>query len=246
MAAASVADEEEAAAADLTEEDLAGAAAASAAAELPEIGDMPFLTADEKQRIERAVEAAEERTAAELVTVIAASSGRYLYLPTLAAAAATLLLSGLALVAPVPFAFTIQQFYLGQVIGFVVLYGLCRWWPIRRRLAPRHIQRGRARLRAHELFLDLGLAATRDRTGVLFFVSVAERYVEIIADRGVSSLIDDAVWKDTVTDFTAAVRQGRIADGFLEAIEASTRILAERLPRGPYDTNELPNRLVVL
>lgn len=207
---------------------------------------MPFLTASDKQRIERAVEAAEERTAAEFVTVIARSSGDYLYLPTLAAAAATLLASGLALVAPWPSTFTLRQFYLGQVLGFVAIYGLCRWWPIRRRLAPRHIQREQARRRAHELFLDLSLAATRDRTGVLFFVSVAERYVEVIADRGVSRVVDDAVWANIVTDFTAAVRQGRITEGFLEAIEACGRVLGERLPRGPADVNELPNRLVEL
>lgn len=207
---------------------------------------MPFLTADDKQRIEHAVKAAEERTSAEFVTVIARTSGEYLYLPTLAAASATLLFSGLALVVPLPFGFTIEQFFVSQVIGFVALYGLCRWWPVRRRLVPRNRQRARARLRAHELFLDLGLAATRDRNGVLFFVSVAEHYVEIIADRGVSSLIDDAVWKDTVANFTAAVCQGRITDGFLETIEACTRVLAERLPRRPGDIDELPNRLVEL
>jgi putative membrane protein len=218
----------------------------SAAAELPEIGDMPFLTADDIRRIERAVEAAEERTAAEFVTVIAHSSGSYFYLPTLAAAAATLLLSGVALVLPSPFTFTIGQFYIGQVVGFIALCGLFQWSPARRRIVPRDVQRDRARLRAHELFLDLGLVATRDRTGVLFFVSVAEHYVEIIADRGVSSVVDDEVWMSIVADFTSAVRQGRIATGFLDTIEACTHVLAERLPRTPGDINELPNRLVEL
>jgi putative membrane protein len=227
-------------------EDSAAAEEVSAAAELPEIGDMPFLAAADIRRIERAVEAAEERTAAEFVTVIAHSSGSYLYLPTLAAAAATLLLSGVALVLPSPFTFTIGQFYLGQVVGFVALCGLFQWSPVRRRMVPRHVQRDRARLRAHELFLDLGLVGTRDRTGVLFFVSLAERYVEIIADRGVSSIVDDNLWMSIVADFTSAVRQGRIAEGFLETIEACTRVLAERLPRTPGDINELPNRLVQL
>jgi putative membrane protein len=207
---------------------------------------MPFLTERDRKRIEDAVKAAEQRTAAEFVTVIARASGNYLYLPTLAAAVAALFLSGLALAVPWPFTFTIRQFYLGQVVGFVALYGLFHWWPVRRRLVPRDLQRARARLRAHELFLDLGLAATRDRTGVLFFVSVAEHYVEIIADRGVSSVVDDAIWAKIVAEFTAAVRQGRIAEGFLGAIDACTRVLAERLPRGPGDVNELPNRLVEL
>jgi putative membrane protein len=203
---------------------------------------MPFLTESDTERIEQAVEAAEGHTAAEFVTVIAGASGHYLYLPTLAAAAAMLLLSGIALVVPWPFPVTVGQFYVGQVLGFISFCGLFRWWPVRRRLVPRHIQRERARHRAHQTFLDLGLASTRDRTGVLFFVSVAEHYVEIITDRGVGSVVDDRVWANTVSHFAATVRQGRIADGVVDAVNACARVLAERLPPRAGDVNELPNR----
>jgi putative membrane protein len=203
---------------------------------------MPFLTENDTERIEQAVVAAEGQTAAEFVTVIAGASGHYLYLPTLHAVAAMLLLSGIALIVPWPLPVTVGQFYVGQVLGFIILYGLFRWWPVRRRLVPRQIQRERAQHRAHQTFLDLGLAATRDRTGVLFFVSAAEHYVEIITDRGVRSVVDDAVWANTIAEFTAAVRQGRIADGLVDAVGACARVLAERLPPRPGDVNELPNR----
>jgi putative membrane protein len=203
---------------------------------------MPFLTENDTERIEQAVAAAEGQTAAEFVTVIAGASGHYLYLPTLAAVAAMLLLSGIALIVPWPFPVTVGQFYVGQVLGFITLYGLFRWWPVRRRLVPRQIQRERARHRAHQTFLDLGLADTRDRTGVLFFVSAAEHYVEIITDRGVRSVVDDSLWANTIAEFTAAVRQGRIADGLVDAVGACAKVLAERLPPRPGDVNELPNR----
>jgi putative membrane protein len=203
---------------------------------------MPFLTENDAERIEQAVAAAEGQTAAEFVTVIAGASGHYLYLPTLAAVAAMLLLSGVALIVPRPLPVTIVQFYIGQVLVFIALYGLFRWWPVRRRLVPRHIQRERARHRAHQTFLDLGLADTRDRTGVLLFVSVAEHYVEIITDRGVRSVVDDSVWANTIAEFTATVRRGRIADGFVEAVNACARVLTERLPPRTGDVNELPNR----
>jgi putative membrane protein len=205
---------------------------------------MAFLSEEERQQIEAAVAAAETRTAAELVTVIARASGNYLYLPTLTAAVATLLLSGLALAVPWPFTLTVGEFYAAQVCGFIALNLLCRWRPLRHRLVPRGAQRDRARLRAHQLFLDLGLAATRDRTGVLFYVSVAERYVEIITDRGVRAVVDDTVWARTVADFTLLVRQGRIAEGFLLAIGAATDVLAERLPVQPGDRNELSNQVI--
>ena len=98
--------------------------------------------------------------------------------------------------------------------------------------------------RAHQLFLDLGLASTRDRTGVLFFVSAAEHYVEIIADRRVRESVDDATWERTIADFAATVREGRIADAFVAAIDSCTEVLAVHLPPRPGDINELPNRLI--
>ena len=200
----------------------------------------------DRERIEATVAAAEGRTAAEFVTAIARASGSYLYLPTLAAVAAVFALSGLALLVPWPFRVTVSEFYIGQVAVFVLFYLIFRWPPVRHRLVPRAAQRRGARVHAHQLFLDLGLASTRDRTGVLFFVSVAEHYVEIIADRGVRESVDDATWERTIADFAATVREGRIADAFVAAIENCTEVLAVHLPPRPGDTNELPNRLIEL
>ena len=207
---------------------------------------MTFLDEIDRQRIEAAVAEAEKRTAAELVTVVARDCGDYLHLPTLVAAVTTLLLSGVALLIPWPWHVTVAEFYVGQVIGFILLYVIFAWRPLRHRLVPRPIQHHRASTRAHQIFLDLGLAATRGRTGVMFFVSANEHYVEILTDRGVREVVPDAVWTDIVARFGEAVRQRRIADGFIEAIAACTQVLAERLPPPPDDRNELPNRLVEL
>jgi len=205
---------------------------------------MAFLDEIDRQRIETAIADAEQRTSAELVTVIARDCGEYLFLPTLLAAVATLLIAGVVLLIPWPIQLTVAEFYIGQVVVFIVLYLLLAWRPLRHRLVPRAVQRHRAGIRAHQMFLDLGLAATRDRTGVMFFVSACEHYVEILTDRGVRESVPDAVWTDIVTRFGGAVRQQRIADGFVEAITACTEVLAEKLPRRPDDENELSNRLV--
>lgn len=205
---------------------------------------MAFISNADRQRIEDAVAAAERRTTCEFVTVVADASGEYLHLPTLIAAALVLVLSGLALLLPLPMSFT--QFYAGQVIGFVALAWLFRWRPIRMRLVPRSIQRRQAHLLAHEQFLDLGLSSTTNRTGVLLFVSVAERYVEIIVDRGVQAKVETTAWKRIVGEFVTYVRTGRVADGFVQAIEASARVLSAPFPWHEGDRNELPNRLIEL
>lgn len=203
---------------------------------------MPFLDEADKSRIEEAVRQAEKRTSGEFVTVIAAKSSDYLYLPTLAAAGIVLLLSGLILL--LPFEPRIDLFYAGQVAAFILLALAFRWPPLKMALVPRSLQEERARRHAHQLFLDLGLSSTKDRTGVLLFVSVAEHYVEIIADRGIQEHVDPAVWDRIVVNFTTKVRAGRVADGFIDAIAACTEVMAEHHPWRPGDINELPNRLI--
>ncbi len=203
---------------------------------------MPFLDEADKSRIEEAVRQAEKRTSGEFVTVIAAKSSDYLYLPTLAAAGIVLLLSGLILL--LPFEPRIDLFYAGQVTAFILLALAFRWPPLKMALVPRSLQEERARRHAHQLFLDLGLSSTKDRTGVLLFVSVAEHYVEIIADRGIQEHVDPAVWDRIVVNFTTKVRAGRVADGFIDAIAACTEVMAEHHPWRPGDINELPNRLI--
>lgn len=203
---------------------------------------MPFLDEADKSRIEEAVRQAEKRTSGEFVTVIAAKSSDYLYLPTLAAAGIVLLLSGLILL--LPFEPRIDLFYAGQVTAFILLALAFRWPPLKMALVPRSLQEERARRHAHQLFLDLGLSSTKDRTGVLLFVSVAEHYVEIIADRGIQEHVDPAIWDRIVVNFTTKVRAGRVADGFIDAIAACTEVMAEHHPWRPGDINELPNRLI--
>lgn len=205
---------------------------------------MEFLTDSDRARIEAAIAAAERRTTAEFITVIARASDGYRYLPTLIAACATFVLSGLALLLPLDFGHT--AFYAGQVLTFMTLALAFRWPPLKMRMVPRAIREERARLLAHEQFLDLGLSATRARTGIMLFVSVAERYVEIIADSGIQQHLDDAFWQRIIADFVASVRAGRIADGFVAAIEACTEAVAAHHPWRPDDANELPNRLVEL
>ena len=203
---------------------------------------MAFLGEKDRRRIEAAISEAESRTSCEFVTVIAAASGRYRYMPTLIAISAVFVLSGLLLLLPITISF--GAFYTGQVFGFIVLALGLNWRPLRFRVVPRSVQRRQAHLLAHEQFLDLGLSSTSGRTGLMLFVSVAERYVEIIADRGIRQHVDDTAWQAIVDAFISQVRARCIADGFVEAITACTKILADPFPWREDDQNELPNQLI--
>jgi putative membrane protein len=111
---------------------------------------------------------------------------------------------------------------------------------------PLSIKRTLASQLAREQFFARGLHLTRGRTGVLVFVSVAERYVEILADAGINEKVGKAEWAEIVAAFVSRVSQGQTVVGFVRAVDAVGDVLATHFPGGRSDTNELPDRLFVI
>jgi putative membrane protein len=205
---------------------------------------MAFLSEQESQDIAQAIAAVEARTRGELVTVVARAADDYLFFPLLWAALLALAIPG-ALVLSGSAVMT-EYAYEAQVTGFLLLALLFNQAPMKRRLIPRALQRSRAHRLAVEQFFAQNLHHTAERTGVLIFVSVAERYVEILADQGIHARVPAGAWDGVVADFTGAVRAGRVAEGFHRAVKACGDLLVEHFPAGPGDKNELPNRLIEL
>jgi putative membrane protein len=198
----------------------------------------------ERERILEAVRTAEARTRAEFITVIAPVSDSYLTMPLLVASALALLVPGIGWLVEVSEDFAVL--YAVQLAVFAAAVVALRWPPLTMLVVPPSAQEHRARRLALEQFLLRGLHATPERTGVLFFVSVAEHYVEIIADAGAHSAVTPGTWEAIVDVFTAKVRTGEVAAGYVAAITAVADALAEKLPRRPGDANLVADRLIEL
>jgi len=200
------------------------------------------LTTDERKAIGDAIRAAEQRTCGQIVCVLARSSSDYSAVPIQWAAV-------LALIVPWPLIYftqlTVQRIFLAQIIVFILAGLILSWSPLRMALVPRAVQRARAHRGAIEQFFLRGLANTRHRCGVLIFVSMAEHYVRIVADQGVAAKVAQSEWKDAVDALTGHMRHGRIAAGFIAAIERCGAVLAAHAP--PDGTpDQLPDRIFVL
>lgn len=204
---------------------------------------MTLLSKNDQQAVTAAISAVERETDAELVTVLTAQSDNYSYIPLLWAGILALLVPGAAN-------------YVGSWLGadtlllvqwgtFILLSLLFRIPGINTRLIPRQVRYWRASNLARRQFLEQNLHHTKGATGVLIFVSEAERYVEILVDQGIADVLDNAVWEGIVADFTAKVRQGQTRQGFLDCIAACGRLLQEHVP-ATHERNELPNHLVIL
>jgi putative membrane protein len=205
---------------------------------------MAFLTEREKQQLRDAIRQAEAKTHGEIVTVIAFASGNYFYYPTLWAAVLAIL-SPVMLLA-LPWSLGPLGIVELQLLVFVLLAVGLRWAPIKRRLVPRDQQHLYCARRAREQFLIQNLHTTRDRTGVLLYVSVFEQHVELLADAGIHARVPEGAWNALIRRFTARIQDGQIGDGFVEAVNANGAHLATHFPADGTNPNELPDHLVEL
>ncbi len=99
---------------------------------------------------------------------------------------------------------------------------------------------------ANKQFLNLGLQTTKTKQAIMFFVSIDEKYVEIITDSAIKEKIDDKYWQEIVNIFIEDVKKNQLADGYLKAIKSCNEILIKNFPIKDDDENELSNEVIEL
>lgn len=103
-----------------------------------------------------------------------------------------------------------------------------------------------ARARSLELFSLLHVWDTEENTGVLIYVQLADRHLEIVADRGIAKLIEQSQWDAICRRMEGAFAQGRYDEGALAGIAEVTALLERHFPAGEQNPDELPDAPVVL
>ena len=219
-----------------------------------------LISHHDHRRVSDAVEAAERHTAGEIVTAVAARSDAYhdaalhwavlamLGVPAVFALRpgwATALWEAVAggwsaVPAGAPYVLVLA---LGTLTFLIVRLLLSRM-PLRMALTPGATKTRRVRRQALALFRVGAERRTRGRTGVLIYLSVAERRAEIVADAAIHAKVAENVWGEAMAALLADVRAGRVADGLVAAVGKVGAVLAEHFPTEENDVNELPDRLV--
>ncbi len=233
-----------------------------------------FITENEKAQLTEQIQSVEAITSGEIVTVITASSDDYRYIPLLWSALLSLAVPGFYfLLESLGWLATdasssqsiasglwhsaqgdtaqstvvgYQWIYILQVAVFTLFAMLFQWQTFRMRFIPESVKHHRAHLQARAQFLTQNVHWTDHRAGILIFVSVAEHYVEIIADRAVASKVDDGHWQSIVDRFIADVQQGHVHRGFTHTISECGNILTTHFPSAKKAADDLPNHLIEL
>lgn len=219
------------------------------------------LSPEDHALVTAAVRAAEATTAAEIVTIVADRSDHYQDVPLLWAGGVSLL--GLSLLAAMPglhvpvldallggwvagsdaataFLFS----FLVALVLFIATWALLQWLPLRLALTPRDFKIARTHRRALAVFRLAVEGRTRGRTGVLIYLSLAERRAEIVADAAITRMIPPDTWGEVMAGMLGHVHEGRIAEGMAAAVRAAGELLARHFPQSSLDDNELDDRLI--
>jgi putative membrane protein len=206
-----------------------------------------ILSAADHGRISDAIRKAEAETTGEIVCVLARSSDDYFFpaafFLALGAMAASLLVG--LWIDQTWHTLRFWQFVATQIVAVGSLMLVIWWWPaLRIHLVPRRLRYLRAHRAAVAQFLATNIHATRGRTGVLVFVSLAEHYAEVVADAGINARVPQERWNAVVGHLVAHAAKDEIVEGFELVIAEVGTLLCAEFPRGKDDPNELEDRLV--
>jgi putative membrane protein len=195
----------------------------------------------DRDRIVAAIVAAEAGTAGEIYVVVSHEAVDFRFIPVLWAALAAL---------PIPWplhlltTWSTTTILIVQALTFVAVASVASLWPLRRALVPASIAADAVRKDAHAQFLAHGIHLTEARTGVLIYVALAERRVEIVADDGIHRKVDQSAWDALARAVADAAKAGRLAEGIVNAVHGAGALLARHFPPPPVNRNELPDRVV--
>jgi putative membrane protein len=205
------------------------------------------MTPEEHARIADAVQAAEAKTSGEIYCVVARASDSYFF------PAAFMVTLGIVVISLLV-AYLLDLWWydvppmnlvVAQLIAIACALLVLGFFPaLRIHLVPLRQRYRHAHDNAMKQFLSRNIHLTSARTGVLLFVSLAERYAEVVADAGINSRVPQETWDTVVAGLVAHARRGAVADGFVEAIGTVGALLAEHFPVTAGDFNELDDHVV--
>lgn len=214
----------------------------------------PTFSDAEREAIREAVAAAETRTAGEIVPYVVGRSGTYQVAVWRAASFGALLVAAVSLALAwaydgwgLSWLYSAGWMAIGMTLGGVAGALLCASVaPLRRALAGDDRMDECVHRRAAEAFLEEEVFDTRDRTGILLFVSMFEHRIEVIGDQGINAKVKQEEWVEVVDLIRSGILKGSLADGMVAAIGRCGDLLHRRgVEIRVDDTDELSDDIRV-
>jgi putative membrane protein len=202
-----------------------------------------FFTETEKQGIAATVSEVESRTIGEVVVMVVDSSDPYVDAE---------IMGGLLGSSSLSLLLTVLLFH-SSLFWFIALtllllapfhFLVTKVAPLKALLIVNRRRDEAVRERALTAFVEKGLHKTREHTGVLFFLSLLERRVWVLADQGIYQKIGQETLNQFAKGVSQGVKQGRAYEALIDAIQAVGQLLSKHFPVKPGDIDELPDKVI--
>ncbi|MDA3813698.1 MAG: TPM domain-containing protein [Candidatus Cloacimonetes bacterium] len=217
------------------------------------------LSKDDMKKIGSAVKTAESKTSGEIATAMIKESYNYAIYELMFA----VIIGFVYFVIMMFFTGSIEQLLQGKFWDYsvnylVMFYGFSTFIvltlsyfignisSIDRLIVPRKIRQQKVQERAIRYFMESGVYNTKERTGILIFISILERRVELLADSGINENIPKEKWQSIVDNIIKGIKQKDIASHLTESINECGDLLAEHFPIQSDDKNELTDDIDIL
>ncbi len=198
-----------------------------------------FFTEDAQSRIALAVQDVESKSSAEIVVSVRARSDDYREVDLVVGLLLAVLTLAVLMYHPAELDEDLMP--IETLLAFVVgSFVVNKVGPLKRLLLSKKRREGRTLTEARSLFVEQGVSCTRDRSGILVFVSELERTVCVVPDVGIDPEKLGDGWKERIAALEQAVAALDIG-AFAVALKALGPLLETKYPRREDDVNELPD-----
>lgn len=205
------------------------------------MSERAFLLSEAKRRTTETIRAVEAKTSAEVVVSVRPAAERHL--ATSAAFGGVVAALVLVVMLVSPRVYDVRTMPLDALLAFVLAALASHFVPALKRLfTPKTRRLAAAERGASAAFVELGIAKTKQRSGVLVFVALFERTAVVVADEGVPTALLGDAYEARISELARSVAAGDF-DAFLGTLGAFGELLAGVLPRRPDDVNELTDEV---
>lgn len=202
-----------------------------------------FFTREDLEKIKSTTHDVESHTIGEVAVMVVDSSSRYLEAEVIGG---TVLGSLLSLLATVLFFHSSVWFYipLSFILFFPCSYIFSKLPALKSAFIGARRKNNAVKERALRAFYEKGLYKTRQNTGILFFISILERKVWVLADKGINEKITQETLNSFALTVSQGIKAGRSCDALCEAMRETGKLLAKHFPVTPGDTDELSDEVL--
>ncbi len=186
----------------------------------------------------------EDNSMVEVVSIIRDNSDRYRDVALRWAA----ILTGInyTLMMIIPFDINVYIMYLATILGFIFLfYFIMNFKGLLRFLTPKKRMEKEIEIISRAIFQKGGIRFTKEKIGVLFFISYFERKVKILPDRGAKLAIPSEEWEKMQEKFDQAISETDVAEAIIKALRNTILTFKTYIPSVENDINELPDNVEI-